>query len=115
MKIRHLPITLALCAMGSLAMGQTPSADAMATPRIDKREARQQQRIANGTASGQLTARETDRLERREARIRADEAAAKSDGAVTKSERAHLRHEENRASRAVRRQKHDAQKAPGAA
>lgn len=114
MKIEALFSTAVVLAMSSLAMAQPQATDTTATPRIDKREARQQQRIANGAASGQLTARETERLETREAKISADEAAAKADGTVTKAERTRLRHEENRASRATRRQKHDAQKASGA-
>jgi hypothetical protein len=34
-----------------------------ATPRVDQREARQDQRIENGVASGELNAKETYRLE----------------------------------------------------
>lgn len=105
----HTPLGAAvLLALSGLAAAQAP-ADSTATPRIDQREVRQQQRIAEGAASGQLTPRETTRLEKREAKISADEAAAKADGKVTRAERAHLRHEENRASRAIHRQKHDAQ------
>jgi hypothetical protein len=111
MKIQTLLSTAILLAFSSLAMAQAPST---ATPRIDKREAHQQQRIANGAASGQLTAKETAHLEKRETKISTDEAAAKADGTVTKAERIHLRREENRANRAVHRQKHDAQKAPAA-
>ena len=97
-----------LLALSGLAAAQTP-ADPTATPRIDHREVRQQQRIDQGVASGQLTPRETNRLEKREAKIAANEAAAKSDGKVTRAERAHLRHQQNRTSRAIYRQKHDAQ------
>jgi uncharacterized membrane protein YebE (DUF533 family) len=79
------------------------------TPNLDKREARQQQRIANGAASGQLTGRETAHLERREAKLNADEAKAKADGKVTPKERARLQREANRDSRHIYKQKHDAQ------
>ncbi|WP_310461720.1 hypothetical protein [Sphaerotilus sp.] len=96
----------------SAAVLLTVSSLAMATSRIDQRQAHQQQRIANGVASGQLTPRETIRLERREARIHSTEVAAKADGTVTPAERRHLRHQENRASRAIHRQKHDAQTVP---
>jgi len=81
------------------------------TPNLDKREARQQQRIDQGVASGQLNARETNRLDKREAKLAADEAAAKSDGTVTRAERRKLQREANRDSRAIHRQKHDAQTA----
>lgn len=103
-----------LLTISSLALARTPAAshDSTATPRIDQRQAHQQQRIANGVASGQLTAHEAARLERREAHIHKTEVAAKADGAVTPAERRHLLRQENRASRAIYRQKHDAQTAP---
>lgn len=108
MKIKTLVGALAM-AMAGLAMAQP------ATPHLDKREARQQQRIDQGVASGQLTANETNRLDKREAKLAADEAAAKSDGKVTRAERRKLQREANRDSRAIRRQKHDAQTAATAA
>lgn len=80
------------------------------TPKVDKREENQQQRIANGVESGQLTAKETAKLENREARINAAEAKAKADGNVTKKERAKLGKMQNRASKAIHKQKHDGQK-----
>jgi len=80
------------------------------TPEINKRQVNQQERIAGGVKSGELTAKETEHLESREAKIQADKKEAKSDGKVTKQERAKLNKEENRTSRAIYRQKHDAQK-----
>ncbi|MBR7783253.1 hypothetical protein [Undibacterium luofuense] len=77
------------------------------TPRIDKREARQQQRIAQGVKTGELTAKETANLEKREAKIEADKQAAKADGVVTKQERAKLTHEENVASHKIAEKKHN--------
>ncbi|MBS1574986.1 MAG: hypothetical protein JST09_06740 [Bacteroidetes bacterium] len=79
------------------------------TPRINHRQEHQQKRIGNGVKDGELTARETARLEGREAKIQHDKRVAKSDGVVTGSERKKLRREENRTSRAIYRQKHDAQ------
>ncbi|HVI44240.1 MAG TPA: hypothetical protein VM802_05205 [Chitinophaga sp.] len=78
------------------------------TPVIHERQQRQQQRIANGVKSGQLTARETARLENRETKLQQDKRLAKSDGVVTHQERQELRREENRDSRAIYEQKHDA-------
>ncbi|HZS11958.1 MAG TPA: hypothetical protein VFA38_06890 [Nitrospirales bacterium] len=80
------------------------------TPGVDAREARQQGRIADGVASGQLTPREAARLERGEARIDRMEQRAKADGVVTPKERAKLQGALNRESRAIARQKHDAQR-----
>lgn len=86
-------------------------ANAQSTPQADKREARQQARIAQGAASGALNARETQRLERQQARINQAEANAKADGVVTKKERATLRARQNKAHRDIYREKHDAQTA----
>lgn len=82
------------------------------TPNLDKREAAQQQRIAQGIQSGALTPAETANLEAREAKLNADEAKAKSDGVVTKKERARLQAEANRDSTAIARKKHNARVAP---
>jgi hypothetical protein len=81
-----------------------------ATPRVAKRQIHQQQRIKEGVKSGALTKPEAARLEAREAKIQHDKNVAKSDGRVTPKERAKLNREENRASRKIYRQKHDAQK-----
>lgn len=80
-----------------------------ATPNVTKRQANQQARIGQGVSSGELTPKETQHLEAREAKIQRDKKAAKSDGTVTPAERAKLQHEENRTSRAIYHQKHDAQ------
>lgn len=82
-----------------------------ATPNIDKREANQQTRIANGISSGALTAQEAANLERREAKIEADKQMAKADGKVTKAERAKLHREQDRASRKIHAKKHNARNA----
>jgi hypothetical protein len=112
MKIQTLISTVILALTGT-AFAQTATTAATttttATPRIDKREAHQQSRIAKGIQSGQLTAKEAAHLEKREAKIDADEAAAKADGKVTRKERRKLRHEQDRASAAIHKQKHDAQ------
>jgi len=44
------------------------------TPRVDRRENRQQKRIAQGVKSGQLTPEETVKLEREQGKIKRDEA-----------------------------------------
>ena len=113
MKIQTLIAAVAIT-LGGSAFAQAPAAtpkDPLATPRIDQRQVNQQKRIDQGVASGQLTAKETNQLDKREAKIAADEAKAKSDGKVTKAERRHLRREENRASKAIYKQKHDRQTA----
>ncbi len=108
MKIQTLIAMLTFAASGAV-MAQAPTSPT-ATPRIDKREARQQKRIDQGIASGNLTQTEATRLEAREVRMKEAEAKAKSDGVVTAKERAALTHKENRNSRRIYKQKHDAQK-----
>ena len=97
-------ITLAAASIGAFA--QAP-----ATPRVDQREAKQQARIDAGVASGQLNAKETNRLDKQQARIAGAEANAKADGTVTKGERHHLHRMQDRASKNIAAQKHDAQTA----
>jgi Skp family chaperone for outer membrane proteins len=101
--------TVKIAAIVLVSMFAIPSfAQNTNTPNIDKREANQQARIANGINSGALTAKEAANLEKREAKIVADEQAAKADGNVTKAERAKLQREENRASRKIHAKKHNA-------
>jgi len=89
----------------------TPVYAQTATPGVDARQERQQQRIDQGVASGELNAREAARLNRQQDRIERMEERAKSDGVVTNQERRQLNRAQNRASRHIAREKHDAQKA----
>lgn len=94
---------LAFVTLASAGFAQTR------TPRVTKRQVNQQARIDQGVKSGELTRPEAARLEAREAKIQHDKKEAKADGVVTPAERAKLNREENRSSRAINRQKHDAQ------
>jgi len=78
---------------------------------VDRREARQQARIAQGVKSGELTPKETVKLEKREAKIDAEikKDRAANGGKLTPAEHAKINAEQNRASRAIYRQKHDRQ------
>jgi hypothetical protein len=113
MKLKLILASLALLA-GSAAFAQSPAdptspKDPLATPRVDRRQVNQERRIDQGIASGALTNKEAGRLDRRETKIQADKLAARSDGKVTRAERRKLAREQNRASAAIRRQKHDRQ------
>ncbi len=117
MKIQTLIAALALT-VGASAFAQAPAApkDPLATPKIDQRQANQEKRIDQGIASGALTQKEATNLDKRENKIQADKLAAKADGKVTKAERRKIEREQNRASAAIKRQKHNGQKtAPVAA
>ena len=77
---------------------------------VNRREQRQQNRIASGVKSGQLTPRETARPERRENRLVQNEKRdmAKDGGHLTKKNQAQLNREANRVSRGIYRDKHNA-------
>ena len=92
-------------ALGVAAVTATP-----AGARINQRQAHQQHRIARGVADGQLTARETYRLERQEGRIAAYEARSRADGGgLSARERVRIEHMQDRESRRIYHQRHDAQ------
>lgn len=102
-------IAAALLSLAGAAASAETAAPGTHTPRIDQRQANQEQRIDQGVASGALTAREAHRLEHQQAVINKAENRAKADGSVTAQERKRLTHAQNHASRSIYRQKHDAQ------
>jgi hypothetical protein len=77
---------------------------------ISQRKENQQDRIANGVASGQLTAGETASLESKEANLnretRADRQA--NNGQLTPQEKAQINRQQNRLSRNIYNDKHNA-------
>jgi hypothetical protein len=77
------------------------------TPRITHRQKNQQQRIGQGVRSGELTARETIRLEREQHGIQLEKREAREDGNLTRAERRDIYHEQNQASRHIWRAKHN--------
>ena len=92
------------------ALGAMLSATGMQAATIHQRQERQQDRIAQGVASGQLTARETARLETREARlnrtIRNDRQ--EHNGHLTPHERVQIDRRQDALSRSIYRDKHNA-------
>ena len=74
-----------------------------------QRNINQQSRIEQGVKSGALTNRETARLERGEARIDRKEARAGANGNVSAREQRRVQKAENRESRRIYKEKHDAQ------
>jgi hypothetical protein len=82
---------------------------------VKDREANQQGRIANGVATGQLTAGETAHLENREARINATRKAdlAANGGHLTAAEHRSLNHREDRLSHKIYQDKHNDATQPG--
>ena len=98
--------------MRTCGMAAPPTAPtaAASTLRVNQRQANHEKRIDQGIASGQLTQRETRRLEREQNAINRAENRAKADGVVTNQERRQLHRAQNHASRDIARQKHDRQR-----
>ena len=82
-----------------------------ATPVVTERQQSQQARINQGVASGELTRKESVKLQAQQRAIKAEKKAFKADGKVTAAERAKLRADQNRASRNIYNKKHNAKKA----
>jgi hypothetical protein len=76
---------------------------------VGQRERLQQERIAQGVKSGQLTSGETARLEGRESRINREvhNDRAANGGTLTPAERRQVNRQEDRTSRAIYRKKHN--------
>ena len=114
--LKTLVASAALTLLAGTALAQAASAPAGShTPRVDQRQANQEQRIDQGVAKGSLTRREARRLERQQSAIDRAENKAKADGTVTAQERRRLHQAQDRASHRIHRQKHDAQNRPAAA
>jgi hypothetical protein len=76
---------------------------------ITQRKENQQDRIAQGVKSGELTAGETRNLETKEAAINKEEHGmrAADDGHLTAGDRATLNHQQNKLSHQIYNKKHN--------
>ena len=108
----------ALLLTGTVALAQdastpntttTPSSTPTPQPTVRQRKENQQDRIANGVKSGQLTAGETANLETKEAAIngetRADRAA--NGGKLTPAEKQQINEQQNQLSKQIYDDKHN--------
>lgn len=79
-------------------------------PTIEQRKENQQDRIANGVKSGELTAGETANLEKKEAAINKETATdrAANGGKLTGAEKAQVNRQQNQLSKQIYRDKHNA-------
>jgi hypothetical protein len=91
------------------AKGNPNSASSQRMQADVQRNVNQQQRIEQGIQSGQLTNREAGKLERGQARVNRAEARAGADGKVGPNEQRGIQKAENRQSKRIYREKHDAQ------
>ena len=124
MKWSALPVMVLM--VGSVAMAQeqsssgsqqpapapaaTPAPEAKPKPTVAQRKENQQDRIANGVQSGQLTAGETAKLEKKEAAINKETAAdrAANGGKLTAAEKKQINGQQNQMSKQIYADKHNA-------
>lgn len=97
-----------LCAPGVFAQSAT-TAPVQKKATIQQRKENQQDRIAQGVKSGQLTPGETARLERQQKSINREERGMRKadNGHLTAADRKALNRRQNRASRNIYRKKHN--------
>lgn len=102
---------------GSLASANGGHPQNVAMSRVGARASNQQQRIAQGVRSGQMTAGETRNVEGRDASINRQVATdrAANSGRLTAHERQQVNRRQNNVSRSIYRDKHNAAKQPRAA
>jgi hypothetical protein len=101
---------VSITACAALLAASAASADGP----IKSRKERQQDRIAQGVQSGELTPRETARLERKEGALNHEERRMRrtDGGKLTPQDRRTINRQQNRLSRRIHRQKHDGQTQP---
>ena len=98
----------------STASTPTPAPATAAKPKpkptIAQRKENQQDRIANGVKSGQLTAGETSKLESKEAAINGETKAdrAANGGKLTAAEKQQVNQQQNQVSKQIYKDKHNA-------
>jgi len=99
----------ALAVLAVPAFSQSAAPPSTPAPVIQERKENQQDRIANGVQSGQLTAGETKNLETKEAGLNKEERNMRKadDGHLTSADRARLNRQQNRLSRNIYRDKHN--------
>ena len=105
-------VPVAVLVFGTVALAQTPATTPDPQPKteIGQRKENQQDRIANGVESGQLTAGETSKLESKEAAINAETRAdrAANGGKLTAAEKQKINKQQNQVSGQIYKDKHNA-------
>jgi hypothetical protein len=108
MKLAKLALIASLTLAPAAIFAQTPT-PGQHDYDINQRKVDQQDRIAQGVKSGQLTAGETGRLEHQEAGINKEERGmrAQDNGHLTRSDRQTIHQQQNQESRRIYRDKHN--------
>ena len=111
MQSKGLVLTAVIAGLMLPVAAQTSSTPATAPATINQRKENQQDRIANGIQSGELTAGETKHLEKKEADLNQEERDMRKldNGHLTAADRATLNQQQNKLSKDIYKQKHDAQ------
>jgi hypothetical protein len=116
MKKQNIYILLsaaALFALPAVAQNNGSAAPDSSTPSgqtIQQRKENQQDRIANGVKSGELTAGETSNLEKKESNLNQEERDMRSEdnGHLTSTDKATLNQQQNKLSNQIYQEKHNA-------
>ncbi len=110
MKMTSMVFFGAAVAALSLPLSAQTTTDNSQPPTINQRKENQQDRIANGVQSGQLTAGETKRLETKESDINHEEHDMRKldDGHLTSADRSTLNQQQNQVSHNIYNDKHNA-------
>ena len=104
---------IALFVAAAVVSGAAEAGTRRRAPRGKVRERKQRDRIRDGVRDGSLTRREAKRLGREQKRIHDMAEDITSDGEVTRRERGALEHAQDRASRHIAGERHDAQGSMG--
>ena len=110
-KIGMVGAALVACTLPGLAQSNTPTAPAPVTSQsVSNRKENQQDRIANGVASGQLTAGEAGKLENKEAAINQESRDMRKldNGKLTAADKKTLNQQQNQLSNQIYKDKHNA-------
>ena len=104
--MKHIVVSMM---MGALLLGGV--SNVLAQNEINQRQRNQQKRIGEGVENGSLTPAETARLEKQEATIHHEVKTERkaNGGTLTAQERRQVNRQQNRESKRIYRQKHDAQ------
>lgn len=104
-------VSVTVLLFGTVAFAQTPATpDPAPKTEVGQRKENQQDRIAQGIQSGQLTAGETSKLETKEAAINAETRAdrAANGGKLTAAEKKQVNQQQNKLSNQIYNDKHNA-------
>src|SRR5262245_51915964 len=99
---------IGFCALGALLVATSALADGPRTDQVVDRDVNQQERVEQGLQQGQLSTREAGQIERQESRIDQTEARDLKDGKLSPAEQAHINQMQNRTSRDIYRDRHNA-------